>query len=171
MIRETGRFDTTRQGTRNTSKRNGFTLVELVMIIVILGVISIVVVPRLTSISEASVNRDAKLLVNYLTMAQQLAMTRSEPYGVCFDLAGNRYSVSRTDCTDPGNIIPSPENRVDPLRIGYDAAITISPSGTTSVFFDYLGRPTPNGLTITLSAGSLSIPVTVEANTGFVHVN
>lgn len=155
----------------HTSRSMGFTLIELVMIIVILGVISIVVVPRLTSISDASVNRDAKLLVNYLTMAQQLAMARSEPYGVCFDLGNSRYTVSKTDCSDPGNIIPSPENRVNPLEIEYDSNVSIAPASATSVFFDYLGRPTPNGITITVSTGSLSIPVTVEANTGFVHVN
>lgn len=168
---DTGRTRTGNHANHNFRRLKGFSLIELVMIIVILGIVSIVVVPRFTSISEASVNRDARLLVNYLTMAQQLAMARSEPYGVCFDLGNSRYTVSKTDCSDPGNIIPSPENRVNPLEIEYDSNVSIAPASATSVFFDYLGRPTPNGITITVSTGSLSIPVTVEANTGFVHVN
>lgn len=168
---DTGRTRTGKHTTENFRRLKGFSLIELVMIIVILGIVSIVVVPRFTSISDASVNRDAQLLVNYLTMAQQLAMSRSEPYGVCFDLSNSRYTVSKTDCSDPGNIIPSPENRVNPLQIEYDSNVSIAPASATSVFFDYLGRPTPNGITLTVSSGSYAVSITVEANTGFVHEN
>ncbi len=171
MTFQTGIEDNAQSRTHRYQSFRGFTLIELIMIIVILGIVSVVVVPKLTSLSKASVNRDAKLLVNYLTMAQQLAMSRSEAYGVCFDLGNSRYTVSRTDCTNPANIIPSPENRVDPLRIEYDSGLTIAPASTTSVFFDYMGRPTPNGITITVSSGSYAVPITVEANTGFVHAN
>ncbi len=171
MTADAGSISTGQVRNHKPTEEAGFTLIELVMVIVILAIVSVAVVPRLTSLSEASVNRDARLLVNYLTMAQQLAMSRSDTYGVCFDLGNSRYSVSRTDCTDPGTIIPSPESRADPLRIEYDATLSIAPASATSVFFDYLGRPTPNGITITVSSGSYSVPITVEANTGFVHAN
>ncbi|NOZ12492.1 MAG: prepilin-type N-terminal cleavage/methylation domain-containing protein [Acidobacteria bacterium] len=154
-----------------TSKENrqGFTLIELVMIIVIIGIIAIVATPKLLSISDTRVRKDAKLMLNYLTFAQELAMSRSQPYGICLDTGNSRYTVNKTDCTSTANIIPSPEDRVSPLQIQYDSSFTISPSGTTSIFFDYLGRPTPNGATLTFSSGNVSVSIKVEANTGYVH--
>ncbi len=156
---------------RNKSKESvqGFTLIELVMVIVIIGIIAIVATPKLLSVSDTRVRKDSKMLLNYLTMAQELAMSRSESYGVCLDTVNNRYTVNKTDCGNTANIITSPEDRVSPLRVDYDSTFATVPSGTTSIFFDYLGRPTPNGLTLTFSSGSLSMTIRVEPNTGYVH--
>ncbi|PJB76673.1 MAG: hypothetical protein CO090_10360 [Acidobacteria bacterium CG_4_9_14_3_um_filter_49_7] len=158
-------------GQRDKSKESGwgFTLIELVMVIVLVGIIAIIATPKLLSISDTRVQKDSKMLLNYLTMAQELAMSRSESYGVCLDTANNRYTVNKTDCTNTANIITSPEDRVSPLRVSYDSTLTIVPATTTSIFFDYLGRPTPNGATLTFSSGSLSITIKVEPNTGYAH--
>ncbi len=160
-----------KKNVRHTIKENkqGFTLTELVMIIVIVGIIAIISTPKLLSISDTRVRKDAKLMLNYLSFAQELAMSRSEPYGVCLDTGNSRYTINKTDCTSSSNIIPSPENRVSPLRIQYNSNFTISPSGTTSIFFDYLGRPTPNGATLTFSSDNVSVSIKIEANTGYVH--
>jgi len=156
---------------RNKLKKRvrGFTLIELVMVIVIIGIFAIIVTPKLLSVSDTRPRKDSKLVLNYLTMAQELAMSRSESYGVCLDTGNSRYTVNKTDCTNTANIITSQEDRVSPLRIDYDSTLTIVPAGTTSIFFDYLGRPTPNGATLTFSSGSLSMAIKVEPNTGYVH--
>ncbi len=157
------------RGNTSGKRKMGFTLIEMVMVIVIVGIIAMLVTPKLFSVSETRVHRDSKLLLNYLTMAQELAMSRSESYGICLDTGNNRYTVNKTDCTSNANIIKSPEDRVTPLRINYDSTLSVSPSGTSSIFFDYLGRPTPNGVILTFSSGNLSISIKVEANTGYAH--
>ena len=156
---------------RNISKESGqgFTLIELVMVIVIIGIFAIITTPKLLSISDTRVQKDSKMLLNYLTMAQELAMSRSESYGLCLDTANSRFTVNKTDCTNTANIITSPEDRVSPLSVSYDSTLTVVPAATTSIFFDYLGRPTPNGATLTFSSGSFSITIKVEPNTGYVH--
>ena len=154
---------------KSKEESRGFTLIELVMVMVIVGIIAVIATPKLLSVPDTRVRKDAKLLLNYLTMAQELAMSRSESYGLCLDTANNRYTVNKTDCTNSANIITSPEDRVSPLRVNYDSTLSISPSGTTSIFFDYLGRPSPNGVTLTFSSGTLSLSIKVEPNTGYVH--
>jgi len=149
--------------------QSGYTLPELVMVIVLLGILAAVITPRLFSIQETQARKDAKLLLNYLVFAQELAMTRSTPYGLCLDVAADRYTVNATDCTSAANIIPSPEDRVSPLSVTTGADLTVNPAGTTSIFFDYLGRPTPNGVTLTLTAGSYTATIRVEPNTGYIH--
>jgi len=157
------------QRIKSKEKRQGFTLIELVMVIVVIGIIAVVVTPKLLSVPDTRVRKDSKILLNYLTMAQELAMSRSESYGVCFDSGNSRYTVNKTDCTNTANIIASPEDRVSPLRVNYNSTLTITPSGTSSIFFDYLGRPTPNGITLEFSSASLSVTIKVEPNTGYIH--
>jgi len=154
---------------KSNESRWGFTLIELVMVIVIIGIIAVVATPKLLSVSDTRVRKDSKMMLNYLTMTQELAMSRSESYGVCLDTSNSRYTVNRTDCTNTANIITSPEDRVSPLTIDYDSTLTIIPATTTSIFFDYLGRPTPGGATLTFSSGNLSITIEIEPNTGYIH--
>ena len=149
-------------------KQEGYTLIELVIIIVILAIIGFIVVPKIAGYSESILDRDAKKLISYLTFAQELSMTRNQSYGLCFNTSSKTFSVNKTDCSS-SNIIKSPENRVEDLIITLDSSISISPSGTTSVFFGKRGEPTPDGATITLTYGSNSKTIKVEPKTGFVY--
>ena len=149
-------------------KHKGYTLIELVIIIVILAIIGFIVVPKIAGYSESILERDAKRLKAYLTFAQELSMTRDQPYGLCFNTSSKTFSVNKTDCSS-SNIIKSPENRGEDLIVTLDSDISISPSGTTSVFFSKRGEPTPDGVTITLTYGSNSKTIKVEPKTGFVY--
>ncbi len=148
--------------------REGYTLIELVIIIVILAIIGFIVVPKIAGYSESILDRDAKKLKAYLTFAQELSMTRNESYGLCFNTSASTFSVNKTDCSS-SNIIKSPETRTDELIVQLDSNISISPSGTTSIFFSKRGVPNPDGVTITLTYDSISKTIKVEPKTGFVY--
>lgn len=151
-------------------KKQGFTLIELIMVIVIITVLAVTVMPRINSISQANIVKEVKILKDTLTLAQEYSMTRGEKYGVCFDTAGNTYSLNKTDCSSAANIVTSPMNRSEPLTVSYSSTLTITPSGTTSIFFNTLGKPSSSSdIQLTFSSGSNSATLTVEQNTGFVH--
>ncbi|BBB32860.1 MSHA pilin protein MshC [Thermotomaculum hydrothermale] len=149
-------------------KQEGYTLVELVIIIVILSIIGFIAIPKFAGYSESILVKDAKKLESYLSYAQELSMTKSEPYGLCFNTSAKTFSVNKTDCSS-SNIIKSPEDRTSELIINLDSNISISPSGTTSIFFNKRGAPNPDGITITLTYNSKSKVVKVEPKTGFVY--
>ena len=149
-------------------KRYGYTLIELVIIIVILSIIGFIVIPKFAGYSESILDRDAKILKAYLTFAQELSMTKGDSYGLCFNTSTNTFSVNKTDCSS-SNIIKSPENRTGELVVNLDSSISISPSGTTSIFFNKKGAPNPDGITITLTYNSKSKAIKVEPKTGFVY--
>ncbi len=150
------------------SKSKGYTLIELVIVIVILAIVGFIAIPRLSGFSESTLDKDIKKLKIYLIYAQELSMTRGESYGLCFNTSAKTFSVNKIDCT-AANIIKSPETRTEDLIVQLDSSITISPSGTTSVFFSAKGKPNPNGVTITLSYNSLSKIIKIEPETGFVY--
>ena len=149
-------------------KSFGYTLIELVIVITILLILGFIVVPKFVGHSESVLDRDAKILMSYLTYAQELSMTRDESYGLCFNTSAKTFSVNRNDCS-ASNIVKSPENRGEDLIVQLDSSISLSPSGTTSVFFSKKGAPAPDGITITLTYNSVSKTIKVEPKTGFVY--
>ncbi len=149
-------------------KREGYTLIELVIVIVILSIIGFIVVPKFTGHSESILGRDKAKLTSYLMYAQELSMTRGERYGLCFNTSAKTFSVNKTDCSS-SNIIKSPETRTEDLIVQLDSSISISPSGTTSVFFSTKGQPDPDGITITLTYNSQTKTIKVEPKTGFIY--
>ncbi len=155
----------------------GFTLVELVMVLVLIGIIAVVVTPNLGSVSSTKAPALADKLRADIRYAQNLAMTRNlryrvyvniSPaptgpgggYAVVYDTSGGSWS-SFGYAQDPaggGNLSVV-------LDAGDYAGITVSPN--TVIEFNSLGSPATGGTTLTVSPGGAT--VTIIAETGAVN--
>ncbi len=150
-------------------KEKGFTLIEMVMVMVVISIIAVTVMPKFSSLSIAKLRQEADILKTHLIFAQELAMTRGGGYGLCFDTANSLYSINKIDCQISSRI-KSIEDRVSDFTVSYSSNITISPAGTTSVFFNTFGVPVPNNnYTIVLTSGGNSVTLKIEKNTGYVY--
>ncbi len=145
----------------------GFTLIELIMVLVILGVLSAYVLAR-WSPGDSAVHAEAAQLARDLRHAQALAMSLGTPLD--FVASGGGYSV-----TDGTSIIQDP-SRGEPFL--HTLANGVNRGGTCgTVRFDTLGRPLSGGnlmiaaCTHTLSGPSVSSTVTLTPVTGFVMVS
>ena len=143
----------------------GFTLVELILVLVLLGVLSAVVLPRFTSSGYAEYGYTEEL-ASAIRFAQQSAVATNMP--VTVTLSSNQYRICRdTACPSSGPFLINPGNNRP-----WDGSATgrgLAPSGVTlspaaSITFNGLGVPS-QGLSIQIGDRSLQL----EAETGHVH--
>lgn len=168
---------------RKTSKKEyGFTLIETIAILVILGILIAVAVSRSTNFdSEVFTGTDA--LKNHLRYAQTMAMNynpqageTSAIWGISCD--GAKYWLFQGTDTTNHIRLPDDEQYIDSDRTINLGRKKISVSSFTVYFDDYgipysaYANPTTNtplaSLTITVSSGSSSKNITVTPMTGFI---
>ncbi|GGY67921.1 hypothetical protein GCM10011613_10170 [Cellvibrio zantedeschiae] len=131
----------------------GFTLIELITIIILIGIMSVTLFSRMGSVSSTNVNAGRDDLIAALFFAQQTAMARSN-----IQLIVTANSVSVTENGTPIIV----HSKGYPLT--FASGVTASPITFT---YDKLGRTTAGNITLS-SSGGISASVVVEAS-GYAH--
>jgi len=134
-----------RSGARVRAAR-GFTLIELVLMISILGILAMLAIPEQSVLEEAKVRAAARRLVSDLRYAQSRTMASRTVHHVVFDTEQDRYAITAPDRATP---ITDPADRKRALAMDYRAGgefrgVTITSAsfgGTAEVSFDDLGTP------------------------------
>ncbi len=147
--------------------RSGFTLIEVVAVLLVLGILAAVVVSRaVSSDNELLAARD--VVRAHLRYAQERAMNSNAAWSIQF--TGTTYTLYRGNTAQT---LPGEDNAAVNPGVG------ISWSGDAGgIFsFDGWGRPCSDasastllasGRTITLTGTSASAVITVTPNTGFI---
>lgn len=153
----------------------GFTLVELIMVLIILGVLATFAAPRLFDKQDFFSRGFHDESLAYLRYAQKTAIAQRRT--VCVSFAGSNSltltiaaNPSTVDCTTAGTLT-GPKG-VTPVVLAANAgeAYTAPP---TSFNFNGLGQPiTSSGAamgTQTIQVNGAGRSITIEAATGYVH--
>lgn len=151
-------------------RHRGFTLLELVIVVVILGVLAVVVLPRISEGSFRSV-AFAEQVATALRYAQRLAVASGCEIQVEVSSATQGFAVRRradgtdTRCGRSGAFtldVASPGGS-GPFAGTATAGVTVSQG--LVITFDAQGLPSPNGGTAIVGGRS----IVVEADTGHVR--
>lgn len=144
--------------------RHGFTTVELIVTMIVIGIMAAVAIPRFSNIGTFDARGAADQMAAYLRYAQKSA------------LAQRRYvtvTLSNDPATAPALVIGSACGAGTTLAYPgrFQQARNITIAGAATICFDPLGGTTATR-EITFSAdGSVLRTITVENVTGYVHAS
>ena len=162
--------------TKMTRNKRGFTLVEVTVVVVLIGIIAAVLFARSISTDQINLIGQVDKIRNHIRYAQSIAMKRNamkcnEVWGFNSDgLSPGRYWIFT------GN---DPDNASNQVSLPGETDVTVSlPDSITmtsvTIFFDKYGKPysactdesnfTPlsSGLTITVSGSPKNLTITPE---------
>ncbi len=166
--------------TPKPARRAGFTLVELLITVLIIGIAAGLAVPMLGSTSTTKLREAGKLLAADLAFAQNESITHgSDLRTVVFDTDTASYHIGTV--SDPDTPITNPIGG-EPFRVTFGegrakqlagvSIVGLSMNGDTGatadrfVFGLYGQIDQASDATITLGADGMTITLTVEASTG-----
>lgn len=147
---------TKRKGKMGLRADKGFTLIEAISVLVIVGIVAVVLISRGMSTTEVNLQTEIDTLKSHLRYAQYLAMNDIPPNQWGISVGGSSYTLVKFD----GGAQSSPYK----LPNESSATHNFTPFSATAVtvLFDECGSP--DNTTITLGGQTIAI----TANTGFI---
>ena len=139
----------------------GFSLIEAIAVLLLMGIISTVVISKYSSADLYQLVSEEGILKNHLRYAQFRAMSDQVAWGI--SLSGNSYTLQKDGAIAP-YVLPGEDSQVHMLPSG----VSVSAGSGTIILFDQWGSPGIVDQSITLSAGSDSRTITIIKNTGFI---
>ncbi len=152
-------MDTMKQTAKR--KKGGFTIIEVVAVLILVGIVSAVAISRIGDTSTYDLNSQVEVVKSHLRYAQSRAMASGSPWGVNFTTSTTYHLFEGTATATP--ILFLGESSPTVSLTAKNSNLTIS-SAPQVVTFDAYGSPGTTTITITTNGGN----ITVTRNTGYI---
>lgn len=151
-----------REAAKHASRKGGFTVIEVIAVLVIIGILAAVVAVRMSGTSEYDLLSQVEVVKNHLRFAQLRAMNTDSVWGINFTSGTTYYLFQGVGSTAPVLILGE-DNATINLTVKA-SQLTVTPPAGGRVTFDSYGSPGSTTITIATSGGV----ITVTKNTGFI---
>lgn len=147
------------------SDARGFSLIELITVMILLGILSITLFSRLGPVNTAAIQSGRDDIIAALFFAQQTAMMRSHNGNIHVVITNTHVNV-----TEDGNPI-AVTSTYYPLAL--PQGVTVSTSVPNGIFsFDKLGRTTAAEITLTGSGNTAGTSAVIRVEgSGYAFAN
>lgn len=144
--------------------RRGFTLIEILAVVVVIGIASAVILPQINSRDDQRVASAARELMADLLYAQNRSIAYQTRHYVQFNTATNSWQVMVDSGGSPGPVITHPVNGtpyVASVGTGALSKVTLNSAnfdGNTTISFDAIGVPyswSSGGGNVPLNSGAV----------------
>ena len=153
------------------NKENGFTTIELVAVIVLVGILAFSFSPRFTE-RTIELNGQVEQLAGDIRFAQSLSMTHGARYCIFFNAAQSQYQFRNSSCA---TAVAHPATGSTAYITLSNTSMALSNISGSYIEFDTKGKPytftaPSSNATITLSSSGGTRSVSVSPETGRVLV-
>ena len=149
-----------------SKKSLGITLVELIVVILILGILSVSIAPRFFAVASYENRQAVDELFTALRYTQQIAMNRGGDIQLI--LRPTNFTVQISG----GGNLRSPDGLI-PYTKEFPPSVTASPNPNPQIInYNALGQPESSSGIAFATNTSLIVgthTITIEADTGYVH--
>ncbi|MCW8832305.1 MAG: type II secretion system GspH family protein [Colwellia sp.] len=173
-------------------KQSGFTLVELITVIILIGILAVTVLPKFDGTASYEAHAHRAQLIAALRLTQQRAMQQTDPNAVstgrpfCHqiifdnDVTTTRYGVpDREDCTtETFSATWKPDATGFEVDSKYQISFTIAGlTNPSAISFDSMGLPVANksignncagGCIINVQTSVETLQIKIESE-GYIH--
>lgn len=157
---------------RQAAGQGGFTLVEIISVLLIIGIIASVVITRIASTVDYSLQSQTEQLKTHIRYSQSMSMGSSTVFGVYFP-NNTSYSIYYGGSTSNLTKFPGASD----YTVNLPPGMTLLSYGTSTVSFDTWGKPYTDAAnqisqsgtrTITLAMSGKTRSLNITQNTGFI---
>ena len=144
--------------------QRGFTLIEVILVLIIMAIVVTVILARATP-GSIDLIAQTEILKSHLRYAQIRAMNDTEPWGIHIPDAGSYVLYWKNAQATSDKLLPGENAQKHKLPAGITVTAGV---GTTYNFSQEWGSPGTSTLAITLSQGTTTSNITITKNTGYI---
>ncbi len=173
----------TKWGARRLKGDGGFTLIELVAVIVIIAVMAAAAVPSLSNLPDTRAAMGSKQLLRDMTYARQRAVATGAPTWIVFDTTAQTWALFIEDLSNPGRAnatalqdAATGRSFLQELNTGQLTGVEIISAdfdSSNEVGFDWLGKPLNSTETQLAATGTVVLTgghtISVVSETGHAY--
>lgn len=156
---------------RRTQASAGFTLLEFVVVLVLLGIVAVYVAPRSFDTGALTLDSQARTLASDLQRAQMLATTQEQPVLVC--VSSTVYMI-QIGGSCPATLPTQDQNTLPVVVVlSPNAVVSVSPTPVNrlAMRYDSMGKPTgKTDFQLQNSSATATSTVSVAALSGLVSI-